>query len=164
MSRGRVPELRDDQRMHFEFDMPVRIETHNANQRAPIDFARARRRRFALVGRVAKQREVAHFTLLAEVPRRGRVGLLTDGERTVVTLTRIAPGTLDDDGLAAAFKAVRDGLTDALGFASDSDPRLRWRYGQHRGHAGQYAVRVRLETMTSAEFGAQLQRAEAATA
>lgn len=150
--------------MHFEFDMPLCIEAHNANQRAPLDPVRARRRRFALNGRVAKQREVAHLTLLAEVPRRGRVSLVTDGERLVVTLTRIAPGTLDDDGLAAAFKAVRDGLTDALGFRSDADPRLRWRYGQHRGDRAQYAVRVHLETMTSAEFGEQLARAEAATA
>ncbi len=33
----------------------------------------------------------------------------------VVTLTRIAPRTLDDDNLRGALKACRDGVADALG-------------------------------------------------
>lgn len=50
-----------------------------------------------------------------------------------VLLTRIAPGKFDDDNLRAAFKAIRDGVADALGFKDDSDPRLHWEYAQEKG-------------------------------
>jgi crossover junction endodeoxyribonuclease RusA len=50
----------------------------------------------------------------------------------VVTLTRIAPRSLDDDNLCAAMKATRDGIADRLG-VTDNDPRVVWRYAQQRG-------------------------------
>ena len=62
----------------------------------------------------------------------------------VVTLVRVAPRSLDDDNLATTLKADRDGVADALGLKSDADPRVTWRYGQERGAAGEYAVRVEL--------------------
>ena len=49
-----------------------------------------------------------------------------------ITLTRIAPRTLDDDNLAAGFKATRDRVADWLG-VDDGDKRLTWRYAQERG-------------------------------
>ena len=64
------------------------------------------------------------------------------GKHVDVTLTRIAPRPLDGDNLQAAFKAVRDGVADAMGYANDSDPRLMWHYAQARGEPRVYAVTV----------------------
>ena len=58
-----------------------------------------------------------------------------------ITLTRIAPHTLDDDNLAAGFKATRDGVADWLG-VDDGDKRLTWRYAQERGAPKTYQVRI----------------------
>lgn len=63
----------------------------------------------------------------------------------VVTMTRISPGTLDDDNLRPALKPIRDGIADAFGVA-DNDPRIEWRYAQERGKPKVYAVRIMLET------------------
>lgn len=49
----------------------------------------------------------------------------------VVRLTRLSPGTLDDDNLRGALKAVRDGVADRLG-VDDRDPRVTWEYAQER--------------------------------
>lgn len=66
--------------------------------------------------------------------------------RIVLRLTRIAPRQLDDDNLRGALKAIRDGVTDALGLPCDRDERLTWVYLQDRGDVGQYAVRIRVRT------------------
>lgn len=60
-----------------------------------------------------------------------------------VRITRISPGTLDTDGLAAACKQVRDGVADALGI-NDAQPDGWWRYAQAKGAKGVYGVRVEL--------------------
>lgn len=65
-----------------------------------------------------------------------------------ITLTRIAPRKLDDDNLARALKAVRDGVADALGL-DDGDERLTWRYAQRKGEPKQYAVEVRIEAVAN---------------
>ncbi len=69
---------------------------------------------------------------------------LADGynRRVEIRLVRVAPRALDDDNLRGALKAVRDGLTDALGLHSDRDERLVWSYDQARGKPKEYAVRV----------------------
>lgn len=59
----------------------------------------------------------------------------------VVTLVRLSAGTLDDDNLQGAFKAVRDGVADAYGIP-DNDPRLRFQYAQERAKRGTAGVRV----------------------
>lgn len=61
-----------------------------------------------------------------------------------ITLTRIAPRTLDSDNLARSMKAVRDGIADALG-VDDGDERITWVYGQRRGAPKTYAVEVKIE-------------------
>lgn len=61
-----------------------------------------------------------------------------------ITLTRIAPRALDSDNLAAALKAVRDGVADALG-VDDGSAQIDWRYAQRRGEPGEYAVAVEIE-------------------
>jgi hypothetical protein len=53
----------------------------------------------------------------------------------VVTLTRLGHRNLDDDNLAGAFKAVRDGIADALG-KDDGSRFIQWHYTQARGDAG----------------------------
>jgi hypothetical protein len=59
----------------------------------------------------------------------------------VATMTRISPGTLDDDNLRPALKSIRDGIADAFGVA-DNDPRIEWRYDQQKGKRGDPAVRI----------------------
>lgn len=59
----------------------------------------------------------------------------------LVTLTRIAPRSLDTDNLAGGFKSVRDGVADWLGI-NDNDPRVTWEYAQEKGKPKQYAVRI----------------------
>lgn len=68
---------------------------------------------------------------------------LTDAdEQLVVTLIRLAPSSgLDDDNLASALKATRDGVADALN-VNDRNPRVAWRYAQARSKT--YAVRVEI--------------------
>ena len=48
-----------------------------------------------------------------------------------ILITRIAPRKLDDDNLAYACKAIRDGVALAIGI-DDGDPRLEWEYDQSR--------------------------------
>lgn len=61
----------------------------------------------------------------------------------IVTLTRVSRGTLDDDNLRGATKAVRDGIADKLG-ADDGSPLIDWRYAQKKGAP---SVMVKLEPM-----------------
>lgn len=60
----------------------------------------------------------------------------------VVTITRIAPRSLDSDNLASSLKATRDGVADWLGIDDKDTPRLQWRYAQERGKPKTYQVRV----------------------
>jgi hypothetical protein len=61
-----------------------------------------------------------------------------------ITLTRIAPRTLDSDNLASGFKGTRDGVADWLG-VDDGHGSLTWRYAQRKGHTAQYAAEVVVE-------------------
>ncbi|MBI5724623.1 MAG: hypothetical protein HZA50_11730 [Planctomycetes bacterium] len=72
--------------------------------------------------------------------------------RMAIILTRVAPHDLDTDNLARSFKAVRDGIADALGL-DDGDKRLTWKYEQRRPlnwekaklYMGKYGVAVEIE-------------------
>lgn len=57
-------------------------------------------------------------------------------------ITRVGPGTLDDDNLARSAKAVRDELAAALG-ADDGDPRLTWHYAQRKAKRAAVDVVIR---------------------
>jgi hypothetical protein len=48
---------------------------------------------------------------------------------------------MDDDNLAAGFKAIRDGVSDWLD-VDDGDGRLTWKYSQEHGAPKTYAVRI----------------------
>lgn len=67
----------------------------------------------------------------------------------VITLTRIAPRSLDSDNLASGCKAARDGIADWLR-VDDGDKRIEWRYVQVRGAPKQYALRIDIKEQTSA--------------
>jgi hypothetical protein len=87
----------------------------------------------------------------------GRVKLdfgLWDSNRSyIVTLTRIAPRSLDDDNLARALKATRDGVADALGTDDSTRSKLKWRYAQEKGPPKKYAVRIQIEIAGNGEEG-----------
>ncbi len=87
--------------------------------------------------RAKKQREAARLLVQA-----ARWTLPASGT-AAITLTRIAPRTLDTDNLASGLKAVRDGVADALR-VDDGSSRIQWRYAQVKGNAGEYAVRVEI--------------------
>jgi crossover junction endodeoxyribonuclease RusA len=61
------------------------------------------------------------------------------GARIRVRLTRIGKRRLDSDNLAGGFKAVRDGVADAVGI-DDGSARYEWEYAQETGK--EYAVRI----------------------
>jgi hypothetical protein len=61
-----------------------------------------------------------------------------------VLLTRLSAGHMDDDGLAASQKGVRDGIAEALG-VDDGSSVIRFRYAQERAPRGTFSVRVRIE-------------------
>lgn len=68
----------------------------------------------------------------------------TRPNRIRVTLTRLSPGTLDEDGIDDALKNVRDGVADWLGLKNDRDNRLTWAYAQERSAASVHKVRIEI--------------------
>lgn len=61
-----------------------------------------------------------------------------------ITLTRIAPGRLDDDNLRGSQKHIRDGIADALD-VDDRTHLITWCYAERRGGPQEYGVHVRIE-------------------
>lgn len=90
----------------------------------------------------ARARKTKHLRGVVGVVVRG--GYWWDGRPVVVEVTRVAPsdGLDPHDGLPASMKPVVDGIADALGLASDRDPRVAWRYAQRRGPWG-IEIRIR---------------------
>lgn len=89
-----------------------------------------------------KHREAARFATITAI--RERALRAADLVPCVVTLTRISPGTMDTDGLAASQKGIRDGIADALG-VNDGGPLVEWIYLQMKGRRGEYATHVKVE-------------------
>lgn len=58
-----------------------------------------------------------------------------------ITLTRHGPRKLDSDNLAGSFKAVRDGVADALGIDDGSDA-VEWVY--HQEPSKEYGVTIEI--------------------
>ena len=61
-----------------------------------------------------------------------------------IQITRIAARALDDDNLAYACKAIRDGVALAIGI-DDGDPRIAWEYAQERPAPNGPHVRITIE-------------------
>lgn len=70
-----------------------------------------------------------------------------------VTLTRIAPKSLDDDNLRGAGKHVRDEIAKCIG-VDDRDPRVTWRYAQAKGAPHEYAMKVEIRARSEREDAA----------
>jgi hypothetical protein len=79
-----------------------------------------------------------------------RLQLGSDPRPCVVTLTRLSAGTLDDDNLQGAAKAIRDGIADAIGVA-DNDPAIEWRYAQAKCKRGEFGMRVQIAPIAAQE-------------
>jgi hypothetical protein len=62
----------------------------------------------------------------------------------VVTLTRLSPSTLDDDGAVACCKWVRDGVAAAL-CIDDGSRHIRFVVRQRKCKRGEYGIEVRIE-------------------
>ena len=63
----------------------------------------------------------------------------------VVTITRIAPRSLDTDNLAGACKAVRDQVATWLGVDDAPGSGVEWRYDQWRSLRGDHTVEIQIE-------------------
>ncbi len=108
--------------MSFQFEIPVRTEsTMNLREHWAVKAKRAKHHR-----RIAS-------VVASVVP--------WPKENVEITLTRIAPRTMDGDNLAASLKNVRDGIADAMN-RNDGDKSIKWVYGQERGRVREYSVRV----------------------
>lgn len=68
----------------------------------------------------------------------------------VVKLTRGSYGELDDDGLRAAFKSVRDGMADFLGINDKHVDLVRYDYAQVKTVRGEWWARVEIYPMQNA--------------
>lgn len=112
------------------FDIPVRTESIN------VSFGRNARWH---VQTLKNQQKLATEFATTRTP-----GWKPPALPATVTLTRIAPGELDDDNLRPALKTIRDSIAQAIGI-DDRDPRVTWAYGQQRGKRGVYRVRVSIE-------------------
>ena len=64
-----------------------------------------------------------------------------------VTITRIAPRTLDTDNLSSSAKATRDAVADSIGI-NDKDERVTWLYKQRK--------KLPNETWTIKEYGVEI--------
>jgi hypothetical protein len=105
--------------------------------------------RVAAIMRTARRRDERKITralVAAALNRRGLGGL--ELVPCVVTLTRVSAGKMDDDGIAASCKGIRDGIADALGIDDGDRKRLRFAYDQRKGPRGFHAVEALLERRT----------------
>ncbi len=66
----------------------------------------------------------------------------------VITLTRLSFGKLDEhDGLPNAFKAVVDGIADAMGIR-DNNPAVKWKYAQQPAPKNCFGLTVQWQPLT----------------
>jgi hypothetical protein len=128
--------------MRLELELALRIVSE-ANRRDHWSKAARRASEQRSFARMAMTSRLAGTLLRTAIPPEASRMLAPAGP-LVVTLTRVAPRELDGDNLQRALKAVRDGIADALG-VDDRDPRVTWQYGQARGAAKRYAVRITID-------------------
>lgn len=86
----------------------------------------------ARASRTKSEREAAHLAFKATM-RHGSALPCT------ITLVRLSAATMDDDNLPGAFKAIRDGIADALG-VKDNNPAVTWRYDQRKCKHGEFGI------------------------
>lgn len=97
---------------------------------------------------VAKRAKAEHEAVAAALfPHFAKRSALANG--CVVTLTRLSAGELDDDGLRAAMKSVRDAVAIWLWGGKkgqrDNDARGRWRYEQLKCDRGEFGITISIQ-------------------
>jgi hypothetical protein len=95
--------------------------------------------RMVKANRVKVQRSITRTTIVQ------KFGRALPGVSYTITLTRIAPRSLDDDNLPRSFKAIRDGIADALGRDDRVGSGLEWKYAQEKGPPKRYAIRIEIQ-------------------
>jgi len=110
------------------FTIPVKV----------VSTANLRENRFVRAKRTAGHRDAARAHALKWLSPELRAAPAWD-----VSLVRIGRGQLDDDNLAGAFKAIRDGIAKALGVDDGDRTRVRFFYGQRTG--GEPAAEIKIE-------------------
>lgn len=95
----------------------------------------------------AKARQVKRQRESAAMDTRVAIGRRKLSPPITVTLTRAGSRPLDDDNLKSAFKAVRDGVADGLGYPkNDNHPDLKWRYEQVPCRRGAEYLTIAIES------------------
>jgi hypothetical protein len=113
------------------------VETRNeSNKRGHVLGAKHRRAK-------VQKRDVPTIVRQAFVGRVGAGAPIPARRVVLVTLTRLSPDALDDDGLVRAMKHVRDAVAKSVLRLDDADPRLHFAYEQADGK--RVAMRVRME-------------------
>ena len=120
--------------MKFTVEHPLRL-------RNPLNGSQGRSRG----GAIMRSKERARLREIGKLLAGSRIGgLVAFPERWAwrITLTRIGKRRVSAEGICAAFKSVRDGVSDALGYRDDDHPALTWIYAQE---TGPYGIRIVLE-------------------
>jgi len=107
----------------FAVRLPIRL----------VSVANLREHWAAKAKRTAAQRKHVRLAMLS------MLGPWKGGWRQCATLTRIAPRTLDYDGLVSGCKATVDGIADYLGI---DDRHLAVTYAQRKGEPREYGVEI----------------------
>ena len=115
----------------IEVELPIRIFSE----------ANISRHWAARAKRAKQQRGATEVLIRSEL---NKLNCPADVHEIVVTLTRVAPRKFDNDNLLRGFKAVRDGVADALGI-DDGNKRVMWFYRQRCGRPKEYKALVQLE-------------------
>lgn len=89
--------------------------------------------------RVAVQRGTAKMVLSA------RRELLPKAAPFTVTFTRMAARHLDTDNLAFSFKAIRDGVAEALGVSDAPTSGVEWKYLQAKSKSPMVRIEITKE-------------------
>jgi len=113
-------------------------------------YSEANRRDFwaAKARRIKEQRARVVYELWSKFgrtcPLRVPLHQAVQKRQLVVTLTRIAPRSLDSDNLVSSCKGIRDSVAEWIG-VDDADKRVAWAYGQERGSKAQHAIRIEFQ-------------------
>lgn len=89
-----------------------------------------------------ERRDVGFYVLSDQMLNRAKPNLPLR-----ITLTRIAPDTLDGDNLWGGLKHVRDGVADALKIDDRESPMLSWDCAQEKGKPREYGLRILIEEL-----------------
>ena len=135
--------------VYAEWEVPIKLASEaNARGRnimAKAAHVRAQREQFVTWSRGNLSLPLVDFSA-PKAPRKYAVARWrwTWPMPLKVTITRVAPGTLDDDNLVRSAKAIRDQLAELLG-VDDRDARVSWAIEQVKGLPRCYTTRVRIE-------------------